>query len=209
MENVLELGDHENHDHRHHADGDADDHAGIDHRTDDFFLELGGFFHEVGQALEDQIEHTAGLTRGDHVHVKFVERLGEFAGRVGERAAAFDFIRHAADDRLEQTRLLLIFENLQAAQDRQTGVLQRGKLAGKSHQLLARDAADGDRHLPLGREALGLLLFLFDGLAGRLFLDLGREKTLTADFGDGFAGIRRLDFVLDLLTGGVHRFIGK
>jgi hypothetical protein len=37
----------------------ADDHAGVDHGADDLFLELGGLFHEVGQAGQDQVEHAA------------------------------------------------------------------------------------------------------------------------------------------------------
>ena len=61
MEDLFELGNDEDHDHRHDADGDADDHDRVDHGADDFFLELGGFFHEVGQAREDQVEHAARL----------------------------------------------------------------------------------------------------------------------------------------------------
>ena len=105
---LLELGDHEDHDHRDDADGDADDDAGIDHGADDFFLELGGLFHEVGQAGEDQVEHAAHFAGVDHVDVELVESLGIFGHGVGEGSAAFDFIGDAADDRLEQAGLLLL-----------------------------------------------------------------------------------------------------
>ena len=104
LEDLLELGDHEDHDHRDDADGDRDDHGRVDHGADDLLLELGGLFHEVGQAGEDQVEHAARLAGVDHVDVELVERLGVLGHRVGERAAAFDLVGHAADDRLEQAR---------------------------------------------------------------------------------------------------------
>src|SRR5207245_6679186 len=70
LENLLELGDHEDHDHRDHADGDADDHRRVNHGADDFFLELGGLFHEIGKAGQDEVEHAARLAGRDHVAVE-------------------------------------------------------------------------------------------------------------------------------------------
>jgi hypothetical protein len=90
----------------------------VDHRADDLLLQLGGLLHEVGQAGEDQVEHAARLAGVDHVDVELVERLGVLAHGVGERAAALDLVGHAADDRLEQARLLLLLKDLQRPQDR-------------------------------------------------------------------------------------------
>src|SRR5439155_16630368 len=101
FEDRLELRNNEDHDHRDDADGDGDDHRGVDHGADDFLFEPGGFFHEVGETRQDEVEHAARFAGVDHVDVKLVERLGVFGHRVGEGPAAVDFLRDAADDRLE------------------------------------------------------------------------------------------------------------
>ena len=119
-ENTFEFRDHDDHDQRDHAHGDADHDCRVNHGADDLFLQLRGFFHEIGEARQDQIEHTAHLAGVDHVHIKLVKGLGEFGHGIGERPTAFDFVRHAADDRFEKSGFLLVFQNLQAAQDRQT-----------------------------------------------------------------------------------------
>jgi hypothetical protein len=123
--------------------------------------------------------------------------------------AALDLVGDAADDRLEQPRLLLALEDLERAEDRQAGVLKRAELAGEADKLLARHAADADGHLAGGR-ADGLFLGLLgDLLLAGLFADLRREITLLPDLGDRFLRVVRLDLVLDLLAGRVHCFEGK
>ena len=89
-----------------------------------------GLFLEVGQALEDRLESTAGLARLDHVAVEPVERLGVLGKRLGERLAALDVLDHVAERVLEHAGLALALEDLQAAEDRQTGVLQASRAGG-------------------------------------------------------------------------------
>ena len=179
FENVFELGDDDDHDHRHDTHGDRDDDDRVDHRADDLFLQLSGLFHEVGKPIQDQIEHTAGLTGSDHVDIQFVERLGILAHRIGQRATPFDLIDDTADDGFEQAGLLLIFQNLQRSENRQTGILQRRKLAGERDQLLPRHATDRKRHLASGTggDLLGLLLLAGFFLAS-LLADFRGKKPL-------------------------------
>src|SRR5204862_683259 len=128
LEDLLELGNHENHDHRDDADGDGNDHHRVDHGADDFLFELLGLFHEIGQTGENQVEHAAGFAGVHHVYIELVEGLWIFGHGIRQRAAAFDVVGHAADDGFHQAGLLLLFKNLKRAKDRQAGVLKRGKL---------------------------------------------------------------------------------
>ena len=96
---------------------------------------------------------------------------------------------------LEAARLALVFQNSQAAQDRQAGVLQNRKLPRERGQHLAADAADGERLAFCA--ALGLF---GGGLAALLDGDLGDEVAHLADRRLGFFLAGRLDHVLDLLA---------
>src|SRR3954454_12831105 len=88
------------------------------------------------------------------------------------------------------------------------GVVEGGELGGDGDELLARHAADRDRHLPPGPGALGrAALLLLHPLLGGLFADLGRVLSARADLGDRLLGGTGVDLVLDLLAGGVHRFV--
>src|SRR5271166_6680676 len=126
--------------------------------------------------------------------------LGE---RLGERLAALDVLENVAQRVLENPRLALALEDLQAAEDRQAGVLKRRELTGEGAKLLGRELADRERLLlppatsPGGR------------LAGLLHLlgDLGDEEPLLPDeLLSLFLG-RGVNRVLDLATCVVHRFI--
>src|SRR5208337_4174112 len=114
----------------------------VNHGSLDLPLERLGLFLEVGQALKDRFESTAGLARLDHVAVQPVERLGMLGERLGERLAALDVLDHVAQRVLEHPRLALALEDLQAAEDRQAGVLKRRELAGEGAKLLGRELAD-------------------------------------------------------------------
>ena len=86
FEDRLELGDDEVEDEADDHAGDEDDHDRVDHGRLDPPLERLGLLLEVGQALEDRFEGTAGLARLDHVAVEPVERLG-MLGRTLRRAS--------------------------------------------------------------------------------------------------------------------------
>ena len=114
------------------------------------------------------------------------------------------------------------FENSQATENRQTGILQRGKLTCERTQLFAADAADRKSSRPL--LFLRRWLFLAVGLSFRSPLSLGRffgllSPPLLGDLGDKeafFADLRLglllrgcVDGVLHLETRIIHRFILK
>src|SRR5271157_3092356 len=90
FEDRLELGDDVVEDEAHDDARNQDDHDRVDHGSLDLPLERLGLFLEVGQALEDRFESTAGLARLDHVAVEPVERLGMLGERLGERLAALE-----------------------------------------------------------------------------------------------------------------------
>ena len=163
FEDRLELGNDEIEDEADDHAGDQDDHDRVDHGALDLPLEGLGLFLEVGQALKDDFEGTAGLARLDHVAVQPVERLGVLGERLGQRLAALDVLDHVPQRVLEHARLALALEDLQAAQDRQAGVLKRRELAGEGAKMLGRDLADRERLLLLpatllGRRALRVFL---------------------------------------------------
>ena len=147
VEDRLELRDDEVEDEADDHAGDEDDHDRVDHRRLDPPLERLRLLLEVGQALEDRLERTAGLAGLDHVAVEPVERLGVLGERLGEGRAALDVLDDVAQRVLEHARLALALEDLEAPQDRQAGVLERRELAGERAELLGRDLADRERLL--------------------------------------------------------------
>ena len=147
LEDRLELGDDEVEDEADDDAGDDDDDDRVDHRRLDPPLQRLRLLLEVGQALEDRLEGTAGLARLDHVAVEPVERLGVLGEGLGEGRAALDVLDDVAQRVLEHARLALAFEDLQAPEDRQAGVLEGRELAGEGAELLGRDLADRERLL--------------------------------------------------------------
>src|SRR5690606_30149928 len=108
-----------------------------------------------------------------------VERLGEKLDRGGKRTARGDFVAHIADDDAENRILGLVLQGLQALDQRQTGVEQRGELLGEDGELAERQL------VVLGLFLEGLLLG--QGLGGsetNFFLRCGRlsaqRRSLTA-----------------------------
>ena len=140
------------------------------------------------------VEHTACLARADHVDVELVEGLGVLGEGLGERGAAFDVFRDVDELVLEHAGLLLFFEDLQAADDRQAGVLKGGELAGEGAELLGLDLAHGEGFLLLASAARGALAF------GGLLLDVGREVALVANLDDRLFVRDGVDFALDFLA---------
>ena len=95
---------------------------------------------------------------------------------------------------LEAARLGLAFQNPQAAQNRQAGVLQDRELPGEGGEIACELTPPNDEAALLLAAGLlrGLLAALLDG-------DLGDEVAHLADRRLGFFLGRRFDHVLDLL----------
>ena len=201
VEDLLERRDDLDHDEDQDADGEGNDRHRVDQRPFDFALQRLGTFLELGQSLEDDFQGPARLAGLDHVDVEPVERFGRFGHRLGKRGSAFDFVANVDQAVLQRAGLGLHFENFQAAEDRQAGVLKDRKLAGERGQVLGIDAADGERLSFLAGFLLfrGALACLFDG-------DLRNEVPHLPDRCLRFLLGRRFDDVLDFLPAGIHRF---
>src|SRR5207302_9419408 len=83
-----------------------------------------------------------GLAGLDHVDVEAVEALGVLAEGFAERAAGLHVINDVQEGVLERPALHLAFEDLEAAQDGEAGVLENGELPREGAGLLGGDAAD-------------------------------------------------------------------
>jgi hypothetical protein len=130
----------------HDPDRDRDDGDGIDHRGPHGRAELDDLLDVGRQALEDDVEDTAGLAGGDHVGVEVVERLRVLPQRVRERGTGLHVLAHLEEDLLEDAVVLLRAEDLQALHERQAGVDHDRELPGEDGDLLA-----GDPSAHLGR----------------------------------------------------------
>ena len=201
LEDLFERRHDLDHDEGQDADGYAHDHHRVDHRPLDLFLQRLGLLQEVGQALEDDLQRAAGLAGLDHVHVQAVEGLGLPGHRLGERVARLDVFADVDERVLERAGLGLVLQDAQAAEDRQAGVLENGKLAREGREDLGADAADG--------EGLFLLPLAAGALLGLGFLDaeLGDEIAHRPDRRLRFFFVGRLDDVLQLVALGIHRLV--
>jgi hypothetical protein len=103
---------------------------------------MPAFFHEDGQALEHDFEHTADFASAHHVHVETVELLGVLGEGIGKGATALDVLRDFAQDVAQLGRFLLGDEHVEAAQQGKTGIDQGGELARHHHDLLHLHAAE-------------------------------------------------------------------
>ena len=192
------------HDLQHDEDEDAAGEGDHGDRVDQGALDLAaegfGPLLELGQTLEDDFQGTAGLAGLDHVDVEAVEGLGGLGHGLGERGPAFDLVADVDQGVFQGPGRDLLFENLQAAQDRQAGVLQDGELAGEGGQRPLLHAAEGETSCR-GWPAF----FCAADLAALLDGDLRDEVAHLPDRGLGLVLAGRFDDVLDLLAGGVHR----
>jgi hypothetical protein len=120
---------------------------GIDHGALDLALERVGLLEEDGQAQQDRVQDTAGLTGGDHVHVERREHLLVLAHRVGQGLAGLDVVEHLLDDLAQRLVLALLREDVEALHERQAGVDHGRELAREDDDVARRDAAAelGDR----------------------------------------------------------------
>ncbi len=143
-EHLFELGDDLDHDERQNSDGHGDHDDRVDHGPFDFSPEGLGPLLEVGQPLEDDFEGPTGLTGLDHVDVQAIEALGTLGHRLGEGGAGFDVVAGVLQRVLEPPRLGLAFENPQAAENRQAGVLENRELPREGGQVLSGHAAEDE-----------------------------------------------------------------
>jgi hypothetical protein len=112
-------------------------------------LELDRLLDVGGQALQDGVEDTARLARRDHVDEEVVEGLGMLAHGVRERGAAFHVHARLLEDLGEGLVLLLAAQDLEALDERETGVDHDRELAHEDGQVLGGHAASelGKDHL--------------------------------------------------------------
>ncbi len=144
-------------DHRHRVD------QGRLHRR----AQLDGLFDVDRQALQDDVENTAGFTGFDHVGGQIIEDLGVLAHGVGQGGATFDRGAHARQRLLERWVLLVGGQNLQTLHQRQAGVDHDRELAEEDGNVLDLDLAGAE-----GRHDKFLALFAdgagSDALAAQL-----------------------------------------
>ena len=125
----------------HDQPGQGDDGHRVDQRRLDGRAQLDRLFHVNGQALEDDVENTAGLASFDHVGRQVVEDDRILAHGIGQRGAAFDRGPDTEQRFLKAGVLLVGAENLQALHQRQAGVNHDGELAEEHRHFLDLDLA--------------------------------------------------------------------
>ncbi len=198
------------------------DDDGVDHRADDLVLDLLRLLHELREAGEHDVEHAADLAGLHHVHVQPVEDLGVLGHGLRKGAARLDGLGQLVHGAFEPGVLLLSLDDLQAAQQGQPRVDQRGELARHDHELLRLDPAaaeqDGNMDLLLQAALGGPLRPAAARPGGRLGLarlagagldDLGGEHALFADAPDRGVLVLGLDGAAHLLALRIQRGIGK
>jgi len=89
--------------------------------------------------LQDHVEDTAALTRGHEIDKQFIEYLRIFFQGIGKGGPAFDIRLHIGDDFGKGLILFLLGEEIEALDQRKTGVDHRGEDAGKNHDVLFTD----------------------------------------------------------------------
>ena len=173
---VLELGHDKAHEQDHDAHGHDQNGDGIKQRGLDLALDFLRLFREFGEPFEHDFEHTAQFAGLDHVDEQAVENFGMLRQRFGEGAAAFNGNGQFAQNVFQRDVAFLFFQHAQSAQQRQTGIHQRGQLAGegRQHLRLHPPAETGDLDADVHGAALfagfGFGGFAFGFFGGSLFL---------------------------------------
>ena len=125
--------------HDQHREGD-DGHR-VDQRRLDGRAQLDRLFHVDRQALQDEVENTAGLARLDHVGRQIVEDDRILAHGIGQRGATFDRGPDTEQRFLKAGVLLVGAQNFQTLHQRQAGVDHDGELAEEHRHVLDLDLA--------------------------------------------------------------------
>ena len=198
LEHRLKFGNDENHDEGQDQYREDHHHHRINQSPDDFgFQRLGAFF-ELRQTLQNQLQRPTGLTGLDHVDVQAIEYLGRFTHRFGKRRSPFNFIADIDQCIFQRTWFGLGFEDFQAPQDRQSRILQNGKLPGKGHHLFTAGATE-----------CKCLTAIFAGsifFVGLLYRDLCDKVAHGADRGLRLILSLGINDIANFLTLRVHRF---
>src|SRR5205085_3038461 len=136
--------------------GDAHDGDRINHRRLDLRVQLDRLLDVLSESLKNRVENTACLTGGDHVREEIVEDFRMLAHRVGQTRAGLDVLPDLNQRTFEYLVILLATEDLEALDERETGVDHYGELPREDRDRLRRNFAaelrDGD-----------LFALLFDG----------------------------------------------
>ncbi len=129
--------------------GEEHDGDRVDQGALDLALQGLGPLLELGQAAEDDFQGTARLAGLDHVDVEAVEGLGRFGHGLGEGGPALDLVADVDQGVFQGPGLGLLFEDFQAAQDRQAGVLKDGELPGEGGRASSASRRPGRRSCPV------------------------------------------------------------
>src|SRR6202047_1332251 len=129
--------------HDHHGEGNDGDR--VDQRRLDGRAQLDRLFHVNREALQDDVENTAGLARLDHVGSQVVKDDRKPAHGVGQRGATFDRGPDTEQRLLKGGILLVGAENLQALHQRQAGIDHDRELAEEHRNFLDLDLAAAKR----------------------------------------------------------------
>ena len=146
-EDLLEVRHDEDHQADHGQQRDGQHHARIDHRRLHLARNTGRFFHETGQAVENDLHRTGSLTRPDHVQIELVKRPRMLRQRLRERRSALDRLRRFAEHDLHRRVFRLAFEGMQRTDQRQPGAEQNRQLARHHGQFLTLDHHRAERHI--------------------------------------------------------------
>ncbi len=137
--------------------------SGVGHRRLHLAVELDLLLDRVGQSQEHAVQHAPGLAGADHGDIETVERL-RVLGECGREARpALDVHAHLVRDLGQDLVVGLLREDVQRAQQRQTGVDHRCELSREDRDVLHLDLVAEPRDLQFLREVLAALLLDVDG----------------------------------------------
>ena len=123
----------------------ADDGDGINQRRLHRSFQAYCFLHVDRQALQNDVQNTAGFAGLDHVGGQVVEDDWILAHGVGQRGAAFHRSADAGQRLLERRVFLVRRQNFQTLHQRQAGIDHDRELAKEDRDVLGPDLAGSER----------------------------------------------------------------
>ena len=129
----------------HNDEGNSDNHCWIDQGSLDLGFERRSLFHIGGQTRQNRIEDTTRLTGFNHIDEEVTIDSRMLAEGVCKTVTGF----HIRFDLTNNPGKLFVCslpgQDIQALDERQSGLDHRGKLPGEDHELLLRDLAPESR----------------------------------------------------------------